>query len=222
MPSSTLNTPKQTNRLLAVIAILYILSLTSGFAMSRLIPEAIPSSMQTYIQKANVNQIEQIEKVFGKYRQSLREGQLGTIAVCSGIVFGINLLGDFVQFTLYSILIVPVVFTLAFGGWIQGIGLAGIHGSSFVSVVLFLLMGFLEWSTYVIATAAGINIGLSFVFPRRQGVSSRRQAFKRAWKDGGRLYGIISLILAVQAVFEVLYVRKVLLMGGSGVPLMPY
>jgi len=29
-------------------------------------------------------------------------------------------------------------------------------------------------------------------------------------------------ILAVQAVFEMLYVRKVLLMGGSGVPLMPY
>ena len=104
----------------------------------------------------------------------------------------------------------------------QGTGLAGIHGSSLLSVVLFLLMAILEWSTYVIATAAGVNIGLSVIFPKKQGVSSRWQAFKCAWVDAGRLYMIIVLILAIQAVFEILYVRKVLLMGGSGIPLMPY
>ena len=30
------------------------------------------------------------------------------------------------------------------------------------------------------------------------------------------------IILAFQAVFEILYVRKILLMGGSGIPLAPY
>ncbi len=80
----------------------------------------------------------------------------------------------------------------------------------------------LEWITYVLATAAGVNIGLSALMPKRQSAETRWLAFKRAWSEAGRLYLVIIGILAVQAVFEMLYVRKVLLMGGSGVPLMPY
>ncbi|MFA5865851.1 MAG: stage II sporulation protein M [Phycisphaerae bacterium] len=209
---------KQLKWVLIGIGILYILSVAAGLATSHFGPKAFRS----YEEKADETQKAQVEKIFGKFRQPLREGQLGTIAICSGLVFTLNLLGDFVQFTLSSILIVPIAFSLLLGGWMQGMGLAGIHGSSFLSVFLFLLMGFLEWVTYVIATAAGANIGLSVIFPKRQGVSSRWQAFKHAWGDAGRLYLIIVLLLAVQAVFEILYVRKVLLMGGSGVPLMPY
>ena len=36
------------------------------------------------------------------------------------------------------------------------------------------------------------------------------------------LYLLIATMLLVQAVFEVLYVRKVLLIGGTAVPLTPY
>ncbi|UCF00038.1 MAG: hypothetical protein JSV82_02950, partial [Planctomycetota bacterium] len=86
----------------------------------------------------------------------------------------------------------------------------------------FLCVGFLEWVTYVIGSVAGVNIGLSTLVPRRQGVTSRWKAFKLAWRDAGRLYIIILMVLAFQAVFEILYVRKVLLMGGSAIPLMPY
>ena len=145
-----------------------------------------------------------------------------TNTACSGLVFLINLLGDFIQFTVLSILIVPACFTLGLGGWMQGIGLAGVHASSGLSLGLFLLMGGLEWITYVLATVAGVNIGLSLLMPKRQAAETRWLAFKRAWGDAGRIYLLIAGILAVQAVFEMLYVRKVLLMGGSGVPLMPY
>ncbi len=91
-----------------------------------------------------------------------------------------------------------------------------------ITLCLFLLMGGLEWITYVLATAAGVNIGLSVLMPQRQAAATRWLAFKRAWSEAGRLYVVIIGILAVQAVFEMLYVRKVLLMGGSGAPLMPY
>ena len=80
-----------------------------------------------------------------------------TNTACSGLVFLINLLGDFIQFTVLSILIVPACFTLGLGGWMQGIGLAGVHASSGLSLGLFLLMGGLEWITYVLATVAGVN-----------------------------------------------------------------
>jgi len=212
------NTFKQLKWVLIGIGILYVLSVAAGLATSHFGPKAFLS----YVERTETHRAEQVEKIVGGLREPLREGQLGTIAICSGLVFTINLLGDFVEGTLCSILIVPIAFTLVLGSWMQGVGLAGIHGSSFLSVFLFLLMLFLECITYVIATAAGANIGLSIIFPKRQAVSSRWQGFKRAWGDAGRLYLIIVLILALQAVFEVLYVRKVLLMGVSDVPLMPY
>jgi len=174
-----------------------------------------PKALRSYMEKADTQSAEQVEKILGRFRQPLREGKLGTIAICSGLVFTINLLGDYVQFTLSSIVIVPIAFTLLFGGWMQGIGLAGIHGSSFLSVFLFLLVAFLEWVTYVIATAAGANIGLSVIFPKRQAVSSRWRAFKRAWGDAGRLYSIIVLILAAQTVFEILTVERCSLWEGQ-------
>jgi hypothetical protein len=181
-----------------------------------------PKTLRSWVEELDAQGAERVEKIFARFRQPVREGRLATIMMCSGIVFAINLVGNLINFTLPSILIIPILLTLVFGGWAQGIGLAGIHGSSFLSVFLFLLMGALEWSTYIIATAAGANVGLSVIIPKRQAVPSRWQAFKRAWADATRLYVIIVLVLVIQALFEILYVRKVLLSGGSGVPLMPY
>ena len=133
MLSGVWNTFKRLKWVLIVIGILYVLSVTTGLATSYFRPKAFRS----YVEKVDTQSAEQVEKIFGKFRQPLREGQLGAMAICSGLVFAINLLGDFVQFTLFSILIVPIVFTLFFGGLMQGIWLAGIHGSSFLSVFLF-------------------------------------------------------------------------------------
>ena len=87
---------------------------------------------------------------------------------------------------------------------------------------LFLLMVGLEWITYVLSAAAGTSIGLAVLFPKRVERPTRWSAFKHALSQAGSLYVVIVVILAIQAVFEILYVRKVLLMGGTGVPLMPY
>lgn len=108
------------------------------------------------------------------------------------------------------------------GGWIIGISLASLHGSSFLSVFLYLLMVGLEWITYVVSAGAGANIGLAILSPKRVGCSFRAEAFKRIVREAGRLYVLIISVLAVQAVFEILYVQKVVLIGGTGIPLMPY
>jgi len=212
------DTVSRVKTLIVVVGLLYIACIGGGVATGRLMPAAWQDSLA----RLEKQQSAQIENVFGRFREPVREGQWDTILACSGLVFLLNLFGDLTQFTVLSILIVPAFFTLGLGGWLQGISLAGVHASSGLSMGLFLLMGGLEWITYVLATVAGVNIGLSVLMPQRQAAETRGLAFKRAWGEAGRLYLVIIGILAVQAVFEMLYVRKVLLMGGSGVPLMPY
>jgi hypothetical protein len=203
--------------LIAVVGVLYVTSIGAGIVTWRLMPTAWPDSLT----KEEQNKHEQIEKIFGRFREPVREGQWGAVLTAGGLVFVINLFAAFSQFTVLSTLIVPAPF-LGLAGWMQGMSLAQIHGSSFVSVFLFLLMGSLEWITYPLATVAGLNVGLSALFPKRQATASRWVAFKQAWRDTGRLYLVIAVILAVQAVCEIFYVRQVLLHGGSGVPLAPY
>lgn len=203
--------------LIAVVGLLYVASVGAGIVTGRLMPAASPDSLS----KGEEKRVEQIEKVFGRFREPVREGQWSAVLTASGLVFLLNLSGAFSQFTVLSILIVPASF-LGLAGWMQGMSLAQIHGSSFFSVFLYLFMGSLEWITYPLATVAGLNVGLSALFPKRQATTSRWLAFKQAWRDAGRLYLLIAMILAVQAVCEILYVRQVLLHGGSGVPLAPY
>jgi len=204
--------------LILILGVLYVACIGAGVATYHAGPESLPS----WVQHQGEGSYEQIERVFGRFRGPLREGRAGTILTCSGLVFVVNMAGDVLNFTLPGALIVPLPFTLLYGGWVQGVGLAGLHASSLLSLLLLLLVGSLEWVSYVLASAAGLNIGLSVLAPRRQGVTSRGAAFRAAWGDAARLYALIALILAVQAVMEILYVRKVLLMGGTGIPLQPY
>ena len=203
--------------LMVVVGLLYAASIGAGIVTWRLMPTAWPDNLA----KEEQNKVEQIKRIFGRFREPVREGQWSAVLTASGLVFLLNLSGAFSQFTVLSILIVPASF-LGLAGWMQGMSLAQIHGSSFFSVFLYLFMGSLEWITYPLATVAGLNVGLSALFPKRQGTASRWLAFKQAWRDAGMLYLLIAMILTVQAVCEILYVRQVLLHGGSGVPLAPY
>jgi len=211
------DTVSRLKTLIAVVGLLYIASIGAGIVAWRLMPTAWPDSLTKQERDKN----EQIEKVFGRFREPVREGQWGAVLTASGLVFLINLFADFSQLTVLSILIVPASF-LGLTGWMQGMSLAQIHGSSFLSVFLYLFMESLEWITYPLATVAGLNVGLSALLPKRQATNSRWLAFKQAWRDAGSLYLVITVILAVQAVCEIFYVRQVLLHGGSGVPLAPY
>jgi uncharacterized membrane protein SpoIIM required for sporulation len=60
----------------------------------------------------------------------------------------------------------------------------------------------LELGAYVFSAAAGIHLSLSAVFPKRQGLDSRRAAFKQAWKDAAYVYVIVVLLLALGAIWE--------------------
>ena len=203
--------------LLFIIGSFYLGSLAGGVVVGRFAPPAV----QSLFAVDESQTIESVEKIFGRFRAPVREGRVTTIVVCSGLVFGINLLGSALN-TLSSVFLVPVCFQLGVGGWIQGVSLAQLQATSSFSLLFFLLMGGLEWLTYPLAAAAGVNLSLSVLWPKWQNTASRRSALGLAWRDTRRLFLLIAAILLVQAILEMLYVRQVLLHGGSGVPLAPY
>jgi hypothetical protein len=99
-------------------------------------------------------------------------GSLGTIAV--------TLLRGFVIGIIY-----PEVLSSSFGGFALGFGTM-----------------ILELGAYVLSGAAGINIALAPILPRRYGVQSRWVAFKMAWKDTAKVYLFVVILLALGAVWE--------------------
>lgn len=204
------------SKIITVIAVGYSLSLLVGMATAKWGPESITCWIAAKDTVAN----EQVEKVFGRFRESVRDGELGPMVTCMLIVFGLNILGSIWR-SLSTVFILPLA-SLFVAGWTIGASLLGLKSSSFLSMFLFLVMAGLEWVTYVLSAAAGANVGLAVLFPMRVERRTRRSAFKRALSQARSLYVVIVAILVVQAVFEILYVRKVLLTGGTGVPLMPY
>jgi len=206
---------KPQSKLMALIAAGFFVSLLAGMAIVTL--EAEPIASWLTAERADY---EQIERIFGKYRESVRDGELVAMATCILLVFGINTLGSILR-SISTLFVLPVA-VLILEGCMIGAYLLSLQGSSYTSVILFLSMAGIEWVTCVLSATAGAHIGLAVVSPKRVGLSSRWAAFKRAGIQAGSLYLLIIAILAVHAVFELLYVRKVLLMGGTGIPLLPW
>jgi len=199
-------------KLMLMITALYVICVVAGFVYGGAAPAAADSG--------HTRKLATIERVFGRFREPVRAGRPDIIALCAAIILLWNLLGSAAVLTFPCTLILPVAL-LFVDGWQEGIAIAQLRASSAVSKMLFLTMVGLELTTYPLSSVAGLNIGLSALLRPRFGTVSRWQAVTLAIKDAMRIYGVIFCILSVQAVAEILYVRAVLLHGGSGVPLEP-
>jgi len=87
-------------------------------------------------------------------------------------------------------------------GFVVGITYPEVLSSSPVGFALGLGTMILELGAYVFSGAAGINIAVAPILPRRYGVQSRWVAFKMAWKDAAKIYVIVIILLALGAVWE--------------------
>jgi hypothetical protein len=145
IPLRVASTFKRLRVLIVVIGSLYLACIGAGVVSCGLVPERVRAAFAAHEARSSQG----VERIFGQFRESVGEGHWRVIAACSGLVFLIKLAGDFIQFSLGSVLIVPAVFTLGVGGWLQGFSLAGVHASSALSLGLFLFIGGLEWITYV-------------------------------------------------------------------------
>jgi uncharacterized membrane protein SpoIIM required for sporulation len=196
----SLETAARLRSILFLTALTYVATYLAGSYMVQL---NIPSAVK--LSKSTVETLS-VEPIFVPVIGALRGGNL---MLAIAYTFLINLLGGaFATTTLPGVipLIGGVGSMLVSGvrGFLLGavFQYAGIYRISpgYTTLVVGTLI--LELGAYVFSTAAGVNISLSTVFPRRYGVGSRLSAFKQAWKDALKIYLIVIILLAVGAVWE--------------------
>jgi uncharacterized membrane protein SpoIIM required for sporulation len=184
--------------LLVLVALLYVGSYLAGwYLISIESPIAVEASRG--LQETVLTQ-----QPFTSILQSLEGGELLKAIL---VTFLVNLTaGAFLTTTLPGI--IPLVGSLGtiavtlLRGFVVGIAYPEVLSSSPVAFALGLGTLTLELGAYVFSGAAGINIALAPVLPRRHGTQSRRTAFKMAWKDAARVYVIVIILLALGAVWE--------------------
>jgi uncharacterized membrane protein SpoIIM required for sporulation len=184
--------------LLILVALLYVGSYLAGWYLIS-IKSSIAVETSRGLQESVLTQ-----QPFTSILQSLRRGELVQAIL---VTFLVNLTtGAFLTTTLPGI--VPLVGSLGtigvtlVRGFVVGITYPEVLSSSPVGFALGLGTMILELGAYVFSGAAGINIAVAPILPRRYGVQSRWVAFKMAWKDAAKIYVIVIILLALGAVWE--------------------
>jgi uncharacterized membrane protein SpoIIM required for sporulation len=184
--------------LVVLVALLYIGSYLAGwYLISTKSPIAVEISRG--LQESVLTQ-----QPFTSILQSLQGGELLKAIL---VTFLVNLTtGAFLTTTLPGI--VPLVGSLGtiavtvLRGFVVGVTYPEVLSSSPAGFALGVGTMILELGAYVFSGAAGINIALAPILPRRYGTESRRMAFKMAWKDAAKIYLIVVMLLALGAAWE--------------------
>lgn len=117
--------------------------------------------------------------------------------------FGFNLVSGAFFATVLTGIIAPLPLIIMFErGVMIGLLYGDISGSIWYYIVFFGTLIF-EFGAYVLSTAAGVNIGLSFWSPKRFGTKNRIEAFGRSWIEAGKVMILVAIVLFVAAVWEI-------------------
>jgi hypothetical protein len=191
-------TARRMKMLLILVALLYVGSYLAGWY---LISIKSPIAVET---SRGLQESVLTEQPFTSIFQSLQAGELVKAIL---VTFLVNLTsGAFLTTTLPGI--VPLVGSLGtiavtlLRGFVVGITYPEVLSSSFGGFALGFGTMILELGAYVFSGAAGINIALAPILPRRHGVQSRWAAFKMAWRDAAKVYPLVIILLALGAVWE--------------------
>jgi len=198
MLSEAAQAARRMKMLLILVALLYVGSYLAGWY---LISIKSPIAVET---SRGLRESVLTQQPFTSIFQSLQAGELVKAIL---VTFLVNLTsGAFLTTTLPGI--VPLVGSLGtiavtvLRGFVVGITYPEVLSSSFGGFALGLGTMILELGAYVFSGAAGINIALAPILPRRYGVQSRWAAFKMAWRDAAKVYLLVIILLALGAVWE--------------------
>ena len=196
--SQSLETSEKMKGLLFLVTAIYIASFLVGYLMFHVQMPFATNLSELVVAGVSVNPL------IGSILDALMSGNL---ALAVALTFLVNLsIGAFASTTLPGV--IPLVGGLGsvalsgFRGFVIGVIYYGAFRVGVGYSVLALGTAILELGAYVFSAAAGINISLSTIFPSRYQVDSRWVAFKEAWKDAGRIYVIVVILLALGAVWE--------------------
>jgi len=201
--SQSFQTAKKMKRLLYLVLIIYFISYIIGYFM---ITYNMPFALE--MSESLLGDISE-NPIFKPVLEAIENRNLPFAIIYT---FTVNLLsGAFLTTTLPGVIpllgaIISITVS-AFRGFM--IGMVFTLAASMISEVNgfgwgILALGtlILELGAYVFSATAGINISLSTIFPSRYQTESRWVAFKEAWKDAGRIYILVIILLALGAIWE--------------------
>lgn len=202
--NESLKTAKKMKELLLLVAGLYIISYFIGHIVIRIQVPGILGFIEPMLEGISTNPV---------YTPIISAFENRNLAFAISYTFIVNLsAGAFATTTLPGI--IPLIgaaisgVVTIFRGFIIGalftyaasIETEAPVGIGWMIVALGTLI--LELGAYVFSATAGINLSLSSVFPNRYFSKSRKNAFKEALKDAGRLYIIVVFLLVLGAIWE--------------------
>jgi len=196
--SKSIQAVRRIRVLIALVALLYIGSYLAGWYLIS-IKSTIAVETSRGLQESVLTQ-----QPFTSILQSLQGGELLKAIL---VTFLVNLTtGAFLTTTLPGI--VPLIGSLGtiavtlLRGFMIGVTYPEVLSSSPSAFALGFGTMILELGAYVFSGAAGINIALAPILPKRYGTQSRWMALKMAWKDAAKIYLIVIILLALGAVWE--------------------
>lgn len=142
----------------------------------------------------------------GHLMQTISDGKW--VRVCLLIFLNNLILGAFVPRTLYGIIFVLPYFLTVWEGMGQGVVFSKTYSKNKPLNFVF----FFEFGGYLLATLAGINVGLSLLLPSHVGIA---EAFIMAWKDVVYIYPVVVTFLLLGAVSETLLLKGLKLPIGA-------
>lgn len=194
----SLATSRKIKGLLVIVAALYTLSFTVGWLMI-----SLQLSFATEFRKG-ILEIVATQRPFTSVFELVKSGRLVSAIL---LTFAVNLtIGAFASTTLPGV--VPLLGALGIvavtvsRGVMIGLTYPEVMSLSFPTFLVAVGTMILELGAYVFSGAAGINIALASVFPRRYQVDSRLKAFKESWKDAAEIFVIVTILLVLGAVWE--------------------
>jgi uncharacterized membrane protein SpoIIM required for sporulation len=196
--SASVQAAKRMKTLLIVVALLYIGSYLAGWYLI-----SVKSLIAVQMSEA-LGQAVTTQQPFTSILESLRGGELLT-AILMTFLYNLTV-GAFLTTTLPGI--APLIGSLGIAavsflrGFVVGITYPEILASNPAGFALGMGTMILELGAYVFSGAAGVNIALAPILPRRYGLESRWAAFKMAWKDAARVFIIVIILLALGAIWE--------------------
>ena len=183
-----------------------------------LLHKKLPNVLTTFMNISDAQKTKQVEKMFSQYREPVKNGDWRAISKCAMIVFGLNTLG-MIQNTVLSALLIPLILQMGFVGINQGVAFSETKGSSLTSLLAYYFVGGLEWISYPLANFAGILFTTSIISSL---INHQELAIMTRITEVAAILMPVIVILFFQAILELLYVRKVLCVGGTAIPLKPY
>ncbi|MEM3736784.1 MAG: stage II sporulation protein M [Candidatus Bathyarchaeia archaeon] len=204
--SASLLTARRLKKLLFITALIYFTSFASGYYTSYIASVGEVSSISVVSDEILDELINTVltQPPFTTVVEALQNRDLASAIL---LTFTVNLAGGaFLTTTLIGV--IPVLGVVApslvafYRSFLVGLLYYGLLNSSPATAAVAVGTAVLELGAYVFSTAAGTNIALSILFPRRHNTESRKAAFKEAWKDAGRLFIIVVILLTLGAVWE--------------------